>query len=95
MAQAERLARIDRTVYRACMKRLDALWAEVNLIEAGEMIVKRAGSLARSHGLRAYDAVDCASAERVKDDDFVVASGDHPVLAASEAMGFAVSDTSA
>lgn len=94
LAQAERLERIDGTTYRACMRRLDALWDEVNVISVGEALVKRAGLLARVHGLRAYDAVHCAAAERVKDEELVVASGDHLVLAACEAMGLAVSDTS-
>lgn len=95
LAQAERLERIDGVAYRGCMRRLDALWAEINVIGVGETLVERAGVLARVHGLRAYDAVHCAAAERVKHDEIVVASGDHRVLMACEAMGFAVSDTSA
>lgn len=76
------------------MRRLDALWGEVNVIRVNETLVRRAGVLAHTHRLRAYDAVHCPAVERVKDSELMVASGDHLVLATCEAMGPAVSDTS-
>lgn len=94
LAQAERLKRIDGRVYARCMTRLATLWEEVAVVGVDQTLVDRAGALARAHPFRGYDAVHCASAERLQDSETVVASGDQLVLRACEAMGFTVGDTS-
>lgn len=95
LAQALRLARIRRQDHRAALRLLGQLWAEFDVVETDAQVVDRAAELAFSAALRGYDAVHCASAEQVADDDLVVASGDRALLAASARLGIATADTNA
>jgi predicted nucleic acid-binding protein len=94
LAQALRLGRIVRRDHRAALRLLDEMWAEFDVVEADSLVVDRAAELAFSEALRGYDAVHCASAEQVDDDDLVVASGDHALLAACARLGISTADTS-
>jgi hypothetical protein len=42
------------------------------------------------HGLRGYDAVHLAAADRIRDPDVVVVAGDHALLDAASAEGLAI-----
>jgi uncharacterized protein len=55
--------------------------------------VTRAADLAHHLSLRGYDAVHCASAEQLDDDDLVAASGDQRLLTAWLELGMATYDT--
>lgn len=67
--------RITDPNHRAALRSLDDLWRDFRVTETDEIVIRRAAELADRHALRGYDAVHCASAERIADADPVVASG--------------------
>jgi len=93
LAQALRLGRIARRDHGATLRLLDRMWAEFEVVEADSAVVDRAAELAYSEALRGYDAVHCASAEQIDDDDLVLASGDRALLAACARLGISTADT--
>jgi predicted nucleic acid-binding protein len=93
LAQALRLGRLRRHDHRTALRLLDQLWAEFDVVEIDSSVVDRAAELAFSAALRGYDAVHCAAAEQVADDDLVLASGDRALLAAGARRGIATADT--
>lgn len=92
LAQAARLDRVDARGHRVSLHNLDRLLAEFEIVEVDEPVVHRAAELARQCALRGYDAVHCASAEQLDDNDLVVASGDRKLLDACRALGLATAD---
>jgi predicted nucleic acid-binding protein len=68
------------------------MWTEFDIVEVDDGIVRRAARLAHAHALRGYDAVHCASAEQLDDDDLVIASGDRKLLEACTTLGMATAD---
>jgi uncharacterized protein len=92
LAQALRLARLERRSHRAAARILDRLWDEFEVVDVGEEIMRRAAQLAYSCALRGYDAVHCASAEQLSDDHLVVATGDRRLLEACMSLGMATAD---
>lgn len=95
LAQARRLGRIPPARHRSTLRALDRLWAELDVVEVDDILVRRAAELARVHALRGYDAVHCAAAEQLADDDLVLAAGDRELLRAGWALGLAVGDVNA
>jgi predicted nucleic acid-binding protein len=93
LAQALRLGRLVQRDHHAALRMLDQMWAEFDVVEADSVIVDRAAELACSEALRGYDAVHCASAEQIDDDDLVLASGDRALLAACARLGISTADT--
>lgn len=93
LAQARRLGRLTPGQHRRCLDLLDRLWSELDVVEVDETLVQRAAKLADDFGLRGYDAVHCASAEQVDDEELVAAAGDRALLNAWSSLGLAVSDT--
>ncbi len=93
LATALRLGRIERRQHRLALRLLDRLWREFDVVEADEPVVNRAADLALECALRGYDAVHCAAAEQLDDDDLVVASGDRKLLQACARLGMATADT--
>ena len=87
------MKRLTTRSHRASLRLLDELWAELAVVEVDEQIVTRAVALADELGFRGYDAVHCASAEILDDDDAVAASGDQQLLSAWSALGLSVYDT--
>lgn len=94
LAQARRLDQLDRPGHLETLGALDRLWPELDVVEVDEALVRRAARLADEQALRAYDAVHCAAAEVLDDDDLVVASGDRQLVAACAALGLSTVDTS-
>ena len=92
LACAHRMSRLTDDEHRLTLRQLDRLWAELDIIEADEPITRRAAQLAHQCALRGYDAVHCASAEQVDDDDLVVVSGDRKLLNACQELGLATAD---
>lgn len=95
LAQAKRMRRISTTVHRSTLVTLDRLWSELDIVEIDAELTSRAGVLADKLDLRGYDAVHCAAAERVEDDDLVAASGDRHLLDAWRRLPIATLDTNA
>jgi predicted nucleic acid-binding protein len=93
LAQALRLARIVRGDHQGARRLLDGMWSEFEVVEIDSGVVGRAAELAYSEALRGYDAVHCASAEQIEDDDLVVASGDRAVLAVCARLGISTAAT--
>lgn len=63
------------------------------MAELDDVVVRRAAVLAHRFALRGYDAVHCASAEQLGDDDVVAASGDHRLLDAWTELGMTTFDS--
>jgi predicted nucleic acid-binding protein len=51
---------------RRVVRELDAEWGSYSVVELSDTVVRRAGGLAERHALRAYDAVQLASALDVR-----------------------------
>ena len=95
LAQGERMGRLKAKAHRDALRLLDRLWVEFEVIEVDDALVRRAAGLAAEFGFRGYDAVHCASAAELRDDDLVSASGDRKLLGAWRALGLATADTNA
>ena len=93
LAQALRMGRLVTRNHHSALRILDETWTEFDIVEIDDDLIRRAAQLAQTCALRAYDAVHCASAERLAADDLVVASGDRKVLEACAALGMATADT--
>ncbi len=91
LAQAQRLGRLTLRQLRAAVLELKARHQELDLVELDDVLGRRAGHLAELHGLRGYDAVHLAAADRVRDPELVVVTGDRPLLTAAAAEGMATS----
>lgn len=93
LAQALLLGRLTEQNHDAAKRILDELWAEFDVIDVDDVVVRRAAQLALRCALRGYDAVHCAAAEQLDDDDdLVVAAGDQKLLDACRALGMATAD---
>ncbi|MGI8613923.1 MAG: type II toxin-antitoxin system VapC family toxin [Nocardioidaceae bacterium] len=90
LAMAQRMGRIEKSAQRAARRDIDRLHEAVDCVEVTPSLVRRAAGLAEELQLRGYDAVHCASAEAVGDEDVVVASGDREVLRACQHLGLGV-----
>ena len=90
LASAARLGRISARQLESSNRELGRLLIQVDLVEVDDDLVSRAGDLAETRALRAYDAVHLAAAQRVLDDDLVVVAGDRALLAAAEATGMTI-----
>lgn len=87
LAQARRTGRATARQVRAAVGELDERYAEFDLIEVDDTLVRGAGELADAHGLRGYDAVHLAAATQIAADDLVLVAGDRILLAAAAAVG--------
>ncbi len=90
LALAHRLGRLTARQLRAAMAELDSKYEEFDLVEVDDMLARRAGHLAEAHGLRGYDAVHLAAADRVRDPDLVVVAGNGALLAAAATEGITI-----
>lgn len=93
LAMACRGGRINRSSLRIAVGGLGRLYRQMDLVEASEAIVHRAGVLAEAHFLRGYDAVHLAAAEALRDQDTVLVAGDGALCDAAESLGLAVART--
>lgn len=95
LAQAHRGGRLGEQAYSSCRRLLDQLWAQLDIIEVDQTLIRRAAELADILALRGYDSLHCASAEQLEDADLVVASGDKRLLDAWKSLGLATFDANA
>ncbi|MBB5790483.1 PIN domain-containing protein [Jiangella mangrovi] len=93
LAQACRMGRLTESALDACMRLLDELWLDIDVVEVDQIVVERAAVLARRLELRGYDSVHCASAEQLNEDDLVAAAGDQKLIGAWGKLGVATFDT--
>lgn len=87
LAMAQRMGRIKGSTHLSARRAVDRLHQSVDCVEVTPALIYRAAGLAEQLQLRGYDAVHCASAEAVADDDLVVSSGDRDVLRACHRLG--------
>lgn len=66
-ARAKREARLHAKEYQQALEDLDRDWDSYFVLEVTEDLVRRAGTLAEDHALRAYDALHLASALTLRD----------------------------
>jgi predicted nucleic acid-binding protein len=90
LAQAHRLGRLTPLQLREVVTELDSRFDQLDVVEIDEQLARRAGELAELHGLRGYDAVHLAAADRIRGPDLVVVDGDGALLDAAAAEGIAV-----
>ena len=95
LAQATRVGRLSAAHLATTIDALEGLYANLDLLEVDELLVRRAGELAQHHTLRGYDAVHLAAAELIRDDTTVMVAGDRDLCTAARTLGMAVADTSA
>jgi len=94
LAQAARLGRVTIGQRRAAVRELEVRYDQLDLVEVDDVLARRAGQLAETHGLRGYDAVHLAGADRVRDADLVVVAGDTRLLASARSEGMAIASVS-
>jgi uncharacterized protein len=94
LARAQRLGMLTLRQLRATVRELEARYLELDVVELDDVLARRAGHLAELHGLRGYDAVHLAAADRVRDPDLVVVAGGRALLTAAAAEGMATSSLS-
>lgn len=90
LAQAHRLGRVTTRQLRVAVTEFDSRYEELDLIDIDDSLARRAGDLAESHGLRGYNAVHLAAADRVLDPDLVVVAGDGALLDAATSEGMTI-----
>lgn len=61
-SKAMRVGALDATEAEAALQHFRVDWTDIARVQASELVVSRAASLAWEHGLRGYDAVQLASA---------------------------------
>lgn len=93
LAQAQRLDRIAAPAHRRALLVLDQLWSELAIVELDSDLMHRAADQAARYALRGYDAVHCAAAELIADEQTVAASGDRALLGAWDALGLSTANT--
>ena len=93
LAQAKRLKRRTTRALRSALGTLTDPWDQLEIVEVDQPLVDRAAALADRFDLRGYDAVHCASAELINDDELVAATGDRQLLRAWRRLGLTTYDT--
>ena len=58
-------ARGDKSLFQRLRRELDAHWAEWEIVQIEELLVRRAGEFCARYRLRGYDSVHLAAAERI------------------------------
>ena len=90
LAAAAREGRISPDVLSSAVQGLEVLWSQVSIVEIDEGLMRLAGDLAVTHGLRGYDAVHLAAAHLVRSDVF--SSADRRLCTAASTCGFHVAN---
>jgi predicted nucleic acid-binding protein len=93
LAQARRLRRLSAGSQRAALTGLNDLWSQVYIVDVDQPLAERAAQFADEFALRGYEAIQCASAEVLRDDQLIAATGDRRLLAAWHRLGIATYNT--
>ncbi len=88
LAVAQRQRRISPAVFRSAVAGLEMLWSQMSVVEIDDELMRMAGDLATTHGLRGYDAVHLAGAHLVGAGVF--SSADRRLCEAASSAGFHV-----
>ena len=95
LARAVRMGRLDEDERMRQVRAFDADWAALHAIAVDEPLVQRAGEHAERLGLRGYDSVHLAAAERAFDGagrpaGFILAAFDSDLCRGADALGIPV-----
>jgi uncharacterized protein len=93
LAQAARMGRVAPSDLTVLTDSLEDLYAQLDLLDVDDLLVRRAGELAQRDARRGYDAVHLAAAERVHSDTSVLVAGGLDLCTAAGALGIAVAST--
>lgn len=93
LAMAERRQRVTAREHDRAWTNFLELWTAIDVVDVSEEITTSAATLTRPYSLRGYDAVHCATAIAVNDQELVAAAGDRQLLDAWREQGLAVFDT--
>ncbi|RBY80533.1 VapC toxin family PIN domain ribonuclease [Geodermatophilus sp. TF02-6] len=95
LAGASRLGRLTAEAHDRALVEFESVWAQMDVVEVDDVLVRTAGALARTHALRGYDAVHCAAALRLTSERTIALAGDRALLAACRNEGLRVINTRA
>ncbi len=90
LAAARRQARISAPVLAVAEQGLELLWTQLSVVELDEQLMRLAGEVAATHGLRGYDAAHLAAARVIGADVF--SSADRRLCGAAAAEGFHIAN---
>ena len=90
LAAAQRQRRITAAAFRSAVAGLEMLWSQLSVIEIDEDLMRLAGDLATTYGLRGYDSVHLAAANLVGAEVF--SSADRRLCEAASSAGFHVAN---
>jgi uncharacterized protein len=90
LAAAARNARLSADALAGRRAELRRRWRQVSPVAPSDEVIRLAGNLAESTGLRALDAIHLASARLVGDPQTVFVTWDRRLAAAASALGMAV-----
>ena len=95
LARAARLGRLTAEAHDSALVEFESVWDQMDVLDVDDYLVRQAGALARTHALRGYDAVHCASGLRVRSANTVGLAGDRQLLAAWHREDLQAIDTGA
>jgi predicted nucleic acid-binding protein len=90
LAAAQQQRRISPTLFLSANPGLEMLWSQLSVVEIDDELMRLAGDLATTHGLRGYDAVHLAAAHLVGANVF--SSADRRLCEAASSSGFHVAN---
>jgi predicted nucleic acid-binding protein len=90
LAAAQRQRRISNAVFRSAVAGLEMLLSQLSVVEIDDDLMRLAGDLATTHGLRGYDAVHLAAAHTVG--AAVFSSADRRLCEAASSAGLHVAN---
>ena len=85
LAQAARIGRLTTRQLATAKRNLDDLIAQLDLVDVGDDLTRRAADVAEARTLRAYDAIHLAAAARLGVGETVLVAGDRALLTAARA----------
>jgi uncharacterized protein len=90
LAAAHRARRIDDDALERVKKQFDIEWLKSSVVATDEVLIQRASGIAEYGGLRGYDAMHLAAAERVRMGGFMdmdLLSFDKDLVRAAKMLG--------
>ncbi len=90
---ASRLGHLTADAHGSALAERESVRAQMDVLDVDDELVRAAGTLARAHALRGYDAVHCAAGLGVISATTVALAGDQDLLVAWQPEGLQVLDT--
>lgn len=94
LAVAKRRGRLTADGYDVAWSNFVQIWPDIDVVHLTVELSSTAAGVARSQGLRANDAVHCASAAVIAQPGMVAAAGDKRLIRAWRSLGVATVATS-